>query len=166
MNTNTNTNTNEDTNASTQIGERYLAPDALTRRVANPLVGVLVKLGIGVRGGRILHVRGRTSGEWRTVPVNPLTLDGERYLVAPRGRTQWVRNLRAAGEGRLQLGRRTEEFTSTEVADADKAPIIRAYLGRWAAETGTFFEGLDASSSDEEIIAVAAGFPVFRITQR
>lgn len=145
---------------------RYLAPDVMTRRVVNPLMRRLVKLGFGIRGGRILHVRGRTSGEWRTVPVNPLPLDGHRYLVAPRGRTQWVRNLRAAGEGRLQLGRRYEEFTATELDDADKAPVIRAYLEQWAMETAKFFEGLDATSSDEEIAAVAPGFPVFRIETR
>lgn len=145
---------------------RYLAPDVMTRRVVNPLMRRLVQLGFGIRGGRILHVRGRTSGEWRTVPVNPLPLDGHRYLVAPRGRTQWVRNLRAAGEGRLQLGRRYEEFTATELDDADKAPVIRAYLEQWAMETAKFFEGLDATSSDEEIAAVAPGFPVFRIETR
>lgn len=147
-------------------GHRYLAPDAITRRILNPLMRTLVRLGIGVRGGRILHVRGRTTGEWRTTPVNPLTLDGQRYLVAPRGRTQWVRNLRAAGEGRLQLGRRYEAFTAIELADADKAPVIRAYLELWAMETGKFFDGLDATSPDEDIAAAAPGFPVFRIATR
>lgn len=155
--------TSNTTRSTTRSADRYLRPDALTRRVANPLMAGLVKLGIGVRGGRILHVRGRTSGAWRTVPVNPLPLDGERYLVAPRGRTQWVRNLRVAGGGRLQLGRRYEEITATEVEDADKAPIIRAYLERWAAETAKFFEDLDAKSPDDEIAAVASAFPVFRI---
>jgi deazaflavin-dependent oxidoreductase (nitroreductase family) len=142
---------------------RYLAPDTVTRRVFNPLMRTLVRLGVGARGGRILHVRGRRSGEWRTVPVNPLTLDGERYLVAPRGNTEWVRNLRAAGEGRLQLGRLMEAFTATELPDADKAPIIRAYLEQWAMETKKFFDGLDATSTDDEIAAVAPGFPVFCI---
>ena len=142
---------------------RYLRPDVASRRILNPLLASLVRLGVGVRGGRILHVRGRTTGEWRTVPVNPLPLGGERYLVAPRGRTEWVRNLRVAGTGRLQLGRRFEEFTVTEVDDADKAPIIRAYLHAWAMETKRFFGDLDATSSDAEILAVAPGFPVFRI---
>lgn len=149
--------------AGTALEGRYVAPDTASRRLANPLIVGLVRLGIGIRGGRILHVRGRRSGEWRTVPVNPLDLDGERYLVAPRGRTEWVRNLRAAGEGRLQLGRTFENFTAAEVADEDKAPIIRAYLDRWAAETARFFEGLDATSSDDEIAPLAPGFPVFRI---
>jgi deazaflavin-dependent oxidoreductase (nitroreductase family) len=145
------------------VSRRYVAPDAASRRIANPLVATLVRLGVGVRGGRILHVRGRRSGEWRTTPVNPLTLDGARYLVAPRGQTEWVRNLRVAGTGRLQLGRRFEEFAATEVADADKGPIIRAYLELWAMETKRFFDGLDARSTDAEIAAVAPGFPVFRI---
>lgn len=143
--------------------DRYLAPDFATRRLLNPSMRLLVRLGIGVRGGRILHVRGRTSGAWRSVPVNPLPLDGERYLVAPRGRTQWVRNLTASGTGRLQLGRRFEEFHAVAVTDADKAPIIRAYLDLWAMEAGKFFDGLTADSSDDEISAVAPDFPVFRI---
>lgn len=142
---------------------RYLVPDTFTRRLVNPAMRTLVRLGVGVRGGRILHVRGRRTGTWRATPVNPLTIEGDRYLVAPRGHTDWVRNLRAAGAGRLQLGRRFEDVTATEVDDADKVPIIRAYLARWAAETKRFFEGLDAASSDADIAAVAADFPVFRI---
>lgn len=142
---------------------RYLAPDPVARRVLNPMVQFLVRRGLGVRGGRILHVRGRRTGEWRTVPVNPLPLGDERYLVAPRGNTEWVRNLRVAGVARLQLGRRYDEVAAVEIDDADKTPVIRAYLARWAAETGRFFEGLDATSSDDEIAAVAPGVPVFRL---
>lgn len=159
----TQTTTQYTTDGVTDGSARYLRPDVASRRILNPLLASLVRLGVGVRGGRILHVRGRTTGEWRTVPVNPLPLGGERYLVAPRGRTEWVRNLRVAGSGRLQLGRRFEEFTATEVDDADKAPIIRAYLEVWAMETKRFFGDLDATSSDTEILAVAPGFPVFRI---
>ena len=76
---------------------RYLAPDWFTRRVFNPLVARLTRWGISVKGSRVLEVRGRTSGEVRTTVVNLLTVDGVRYLVAPRGETQWVRNLRADG---------------------------------------------------------------------
>ena len=157
--------TSIDTNTGTTNtgSDRYLAPDAVARRLANPIMSTLVRLGVGLRGGRILHVRGRRSGAWRTTPVNPLPLGGATYLVAPRGRTEWVRNLRAAGTGRLQKGRRFTDFTAVEVADDDKGPIIRAYLELWAMETAKFFDGLDASSSDAEIAAVAPGFPVFRI---
>lgn len=151
------------TTTNTTGEQRYLAPDRVSRRVLNPCISAVMRLGVGVRGGRILHVRGRRTGEWRRVPVNPLVVGEERYLVAPRGQTEWVRNLRVAGTGRLQLGRKYEDFTVTEVDDAHKAPIIRAYLEAWAAETQRFFGDVTATSTDDEIAAVAAGFPVFRI---
>lgn len=151
-------------NSTTPTTSRYLQPDAMTLRIGNPLVSGLVKIGIGIRGSRILQVRGRTSGAIRSVPVNPLPLDGERYLVAPRGETQWVRNIRAAGSGDLRKGRKLESIRVVEVDDADKAPIIRAYLEIWAREVSKFFDGLTKDSSDAEIDAVAPGFPVFHIT--
>ena len=157
------TNTTDLTDTGTDGANRYLPPGFFTQRVFNPLVARMTRLGVGLYGSRVLEVRGRTSGEVRATAVNPLTLDGERYLVAPRGTTQWVRNLRAAGDGVLRVGRRREEFSATELADADKTPIIRAYLKKWAWEVGAFFDGLTATSSDDEIAAVASGFPVFRL---
>jgi deazaflavin-dependent oxidoreductase (nitroreductase family) len=118
-----------------------------------------------VWGSRVLEVRGRSSGQWRQTPVNLLSLDGERYLVAPRGHTQWVRNLRASGEGRLRLGRGTEQFTASEIADdAAKAPILRAYLKRWKMEVGVFFEGVGPDSSEQQLIEIAPNHPVFRLS--
>jgi hypothetical protein len=96
--------------------------------------------------------------------VNLLELDGERYLVAPRGHTQWVRNLRASGEGRLWLGRRSEPFTATEIADGDKPPILRAYLKRWRAEVGVFFEGVGPESTDDQLRRIAPDHPVFKLS--
>src|ERR1700712_5535945 len=93
---------------------RYLAPGWFTSKVFNPVVRRLTVMGISIAGSRELRVRGRQSGEWRTTPVNPLTLDGRRYLIAPRGITQWVRNLRAIGSGELRVGRRIEAFTAIE----------------------------------------------------
>ncbi len=103
---------------------RYVRPGKSTN-VFNEAVAALTRAGISIWGSRILAVRGRKSGEWRTTPVNPLTLNGERYLVAPRGETQWVRNMRAAGGGELRVGRRAEPFTATELADADKPRVLR-----------------------------------------
>jgi deazaflavin-dependent oxidoreductase (nitroreductase family) len=157
------TATTTPTNTATAPTFRYLEPDVFTRRVFNPTVARLTSWGLSVRGSRILAVKGRTSGEVRTTVVNPLTVDGSRYLVAPRGTTQWVRNLRVAGSGTLRVGRRTERFDAVELADADKTSIIRAYLTEWAWETGRFFDGLSAKSSDDEVRRAAAGFPVFRI---
>ena len=84
----------------------YKKPGWFTKHVFNRLVARMTKLGISVWGSRILRVRGRTSGEWRSTPVNLLTFERTRYLVAPRGETQWVRNLRVAGDGELRVGRR------------------------------------------------------------
>lgn len=150
---------------STDPTTRYLAAGPVTRRVMNPLVSWLVRRGVPLKGAHILHVRGRSSGRWQSVPVNPLTVGDERYLVAPRGQTQWVRNIRVSGGGRLQRGRRTEDIAVVEVADAGKTPILRAYLREWGSEVGRFFEGLTADSSDGELAAMAAGFPVFRVEQ-
>ncbi|MEO9236456.1 MAG: nitroreductase/quinone reductase family protein, partial [Jatrophihabitantaceae bacterium] len=142
---------------------RYLAPDWFTRNVFNRLVRRLTRLGVSVYGSRELRVRGRQSGQWRSTPVNPLSMDGQRYLISPRGTTQWVRNLRVAGDGQLKLGRRLEAFSADEVADTDKLPILREYLRKWKWEVGQFFDGLSADASDEQLAAVAPGFPVFRI---
>ncbi len=140
---------------------RYLAPSRNDERF-NRAVGWLVRHGVSVAGARVLAVRGRTSGEWRTTVVNLLELDGERYLVAPRGHTQWVRNLRAAGQGELRVGRRVEAIGAEEVADADKAPVLAAYLDRWAWEVGRFFEDLD-TNDDATVRTAASDFPVFRL---
>jgi deazaflavin-dependent oxidoreductase (nitroreductase family) len=143
--------------------DRYLAPGWFTREVFNRAVARLTRWGISLKGSRVLEVRGRTSGQVRSTVVNLLTVDGVRYLVAPRGETQWVRNLRAAGEGTLRLGRRREAFAAVELPDADKGPVLRAYLKAWAWEVGQFFDGLSADSPDEVVAAAAPGFPAFRI---
>ena len=142
---------------------RYVRPGWFTRHVFNPFVAVLTRAGVSVWGSMELRVRGRTSGEWRTTPVNLLAYDGNRYLVAPRGETQWVRNLRVAGEGELRVGRRIEPFRAREIADADKVAILRAYLKRWKAEVGVFFSGVSAMSPEEDLRRVAPDHPVFHI---
>jgi deazaflavin-dependent oxidoreductase (nitroreductase family) len=133
-------------------------------RISNRSMRLLGRLGISVLGSRTLAVRGRKTGEWRTTPVNLLTVDGQRYLVAPRGHTQWVRNMRAAGGGELRLGRRTEAFRAVELADDEKPAILRAYLRRWAWEVGMFFQDVDADSPESRLREIAPGFPVFRVT--
>lgn len=144
---------------------RFQEPGWFTRNLVDPLAAGLTKLGISLAGMRGLEVRGRNSGEWRRTSVNPLDLDGERYLVAPRGNSHWVRNLRASGEGRLVLGRRREVFRATELADAEKAHVLRAYLEKWAWEVGAFFSGVGPKSTDEELLAIAPDHPVFRISR-
>ena len=141
---------------------RYIKP---TRGTAffNSAVGRLTQMGISIYGSRVLAVRGRKSGEWRTTPVNPLTIDGERYLVSPRGNTQWVRNMRVAGDGELRIGRRVEKFTAAEVPAEDRPPLLRAYLKKWKWETGMFFQGVGPDAAESELQRIAPDHPVFRI---
>jgi deazaflavin-dependent oxidoreductase (nitroreductase family) len=141
----------------------YQAPGWFTRNVFNHVVAGLTRAGVSVWGSRILEVRGRKTGTPRRTPVNLLSLDDARYLVAPRGHTQWVRNLRAAGQGDLMVGRRREGFKATEVANADKEPILRAYLRRWKWEVGQFFGGVGPDSPVDDLIRIAPDHPVFRI---
>jgi deazaflavin-dependent oxidoreductase (nitroreductase family) len=149
--------------AANESQPHYKEPGWFTRHVFNASIAWLTRRGVSVWGSRELRVKGRKSGEWRAVPVNLLTVEGTRYLVAPRGHTQWVRNLRVAQTGELRVGRRTNGFRATEVSDADKVPILRAYLKRWKAEVGVFFDGVTAKSPDAELLRIAPDHPVFRI---
>jgi deazaflavin-dependent oxidoreductase (nitroreductase family) len=146
------------------VAEHYQRPGWFTTHVFNRVVAGLTRAGISVLGSRILEVPGRKTGEPRRTPVNLLEYEGARYLVAPRGHTQWVRNLRASGAGRLWLGRRAEPFTATELPDEAKPPLLRAYLKRWKAEVGVFFGGVGPDSTDEELRRIAPDHPVFRLT--
>jgi deazaflavin-dependent oxidoreductase (nitroreductase family) len=141
----------------------FQEPGWFTRNVFNRAIAGLMALGISVAGSRVLEVKGRKSGEWRSTPVNLLEVDGERYLVAPRGHTQWVRNIRVAGGGRLRLGRKTEEFRATEVQLDRAVPVLRAYLEKWKWEVGAFFDGVGPDSTDAELLAIASDHPVFHI---
>jgi deazaflavin-dependent oxidoreductase (nitroreductase family) len=125
---------------------QYLRPPQFVSRYLNPL---LMKLGLA----STLAVRGRTSGQWRTVPVNLLVLDGRGYLVSARGETDWVQNIRAAGGGEIRRGSRVEPFTAAEIPDQQKPPIIQAYLDRWGYQVNAYFKALPDP----------ADHPVFRI---
>ena len=142
----------------------YRRPGWATRHLFNPLVRGVTRSGLSVWGSRVLEVPGRRTGQPRRVPVNLLVLDGDEYLVSARGEGEWVRNVRAAdGRFDLILGRHRQHRQATEVDDADKVPVLRAYLQRWKAEVGVFFDGVSAQSSDEEILAIAPKHPVFHL---
>jgi len=143
---------------------RYVKP-SLGTRIFNAVPSALARLGISVYGSRILAVQGRKTGAWRTVPVNLLIHQGAQYLVAPRGETQWVRNLRVVGGGELRLGRRREAFRAVELRDGEKPAILRAYLHKWRFEVAAFFEGVGPEASDAELLRIAPGYPVFRIAR-
>jgi deazaflavin-dependent oxidoreductase (nitroreductase family) len=141
----------------------YRPPGWFTRNVFNRLVAGLTRAGISVWGSRILEVRGRKTGRPHRTPVNVLALDGSRYLVAPRGNTQWVRNLRVAGEGDLLVGRRREQFRASEIADDAKREVLREYLRRWKWEVGQFFDGVGPESPDADLDRIAPDHPIFSI---
>jgi deazaflavin-dependent oxidoreductase (nitroreductase family) len=145
------------------MAAHYRAPGWFTRNVFNRAVAFLTRRGVSIRGSRVLAVRGRTSNAWRTTPVNLLDLDGRRYLVSARGHGQWVRNLRAAGTGELRLGKRAEPFRGRELTDDEKVPVLRAYLKRWRAEVGAFFNGVGPDSSDDQLRAIAQDHPAFEV---
>jgi deazaflavin-dependent oxidoreductase (nitroreductase family) len=147
----------------TEEAARYVEPGWFTRQVFNRVPAFLTRLGISVWGSRLLEVKGRTSGEWRVTIVNLLTVGDDRYLVAPRGTTQWVRNLRVAGGGRLRLGRHADTFRAEEIDDDAKPEILRAYLRRWKMEVGVFFEGVGPDAPDADLQRIAPGYPVFRV---
>jgi len=152
---------------SSEAQAHYRKPDWFTQHVFNPMVAGLTRLGVSVLRSRVLEVRGRASGEPRTNPVNLLTLDGEQYLVTPRGETQWVRNVRA-DEGRcvLILGRKRTDYLATELTGDAKVAVLRAYLKRWKAEVGVFFGGVGPDSTDAELAAIAPRHPVFVLARR
>ena len=144
----------------------YQKPGLLTSKVLNPVVAACTRMGVSVWGSRILEVRGRTSGQPRRTPVNVLELDGRQYLVSPRGESQWVRNVRAA-DGRLTLivGRRRDERIATELTDAEKPDVLRAYLARWKMEVGAFFDGVGADSPDADLARIAPDHPVLVLSE-
>lgn len=145
----------------------YRKPGWFTQNVFNRLVAVLTRAGFSVLGSRVLEVKGRKSGLPRRTPVNLLELDGREYLVSPRGESEWVRNVRAAG-GQLDLllGGRRESYLGRELSDDEKVPVLRAYLKRWKAEVGVFFDGVGPDSTDEQIRAAAPKHPVFLLESR
>jgi hypothetical protein len=118
----------------------YRPPSWFDRRIVNPLVATLSGLGLSVAGSRVLEVRGRKSGELRRNPVNPLVLEGD-----------------------LRLGRQREHVRATELEDAAKEPVLRAYLRRWKWEVGQFFDGVSADSSADELARIAPNHPIFLI---
>lgn len=142
---------------------RYDEPHRAAR-AANTLVRWLAELGISITGTRALSVRGRKTGKRRSVVINMLTVNGVDYLVSPRGTTQWVRNVRAAGIVDVGPRWRRRRIYTTEVADAAKLDLLSRYLNRWYWEVKGHIAGLTPNSTDEQLQAAAPSIPVFALT--
>jgi len=141
---------------------RYDEPN-LTAKAANALIRWLAEAGVSIAGTRALRVRGRKTGRLRGVVINVLTVDDRDYLVSPRGTTQWVRNVRAAGEVAMGPRWRSRGVRAIEVDDAAKPELLRRYLDRWFWEVKGHIAGLTPDSSDEEVKAAAPTIPVFAL---
>jgi len=133
------------------------------QKASNAVVGALVgKLGLNLGGAEMLDVVGRKSGNVHAVPVNPVEVDGQRYLFSPRGETAWVKNIRVSREGALRRGRSVERFAVEELPDTEKAPIIRAYLDRWYWQVGKLVN-VPKDADLATLQGIAPNHPVFRI---
>ena len=141
---------------------RYDEPHRAAQ-AANTLIRWLAESGISIAGTRALRVRGRKTGKSRGVVVNVLTVDGVDYLVSPRGTTQWVRNVRAAGV--VDVGPRwhRRQLRATEVADSAKPDLLRRYLDKWYWEVKGHIAGLTPNCGDDELRAAAPSIPAFAL---
>ena len=142
----------------------FRQPTAI-ERLFNRVFGFLVGMGLGFKHNYLLQVRGRKSGKLYSTPINLLEVDGRRYLVAPRGQTQWVRNAEAAGEIVLKKGSQLQSFGLRPVANADKPPLLKAYLEKFKAEVQRYFP-IAAGSDVEAFEGIAAGYPVFELVAK
>ena len=142
---------------------QFAAPTRI-EQLFNAAVGWLVRAGVGPAHMRVLEVRGRTSGRLLTLPVDLLDYEQRLYLVAPRGRTQWVRNAAASDAIVLRRGARRERYALRALSDAEKPPVLKAYLDRFRSEVGRFFP-LPADSPVEAFAPLAARYPAFALTR-
>ncbi len=141
---------------------RYDEPPAAAK-VANTLIRWLADAGISIAGTRALRVRGRKTGQVRSVVVNVLTVGDVDYLVSPRGNTQWARNVRAAGAVEVGPSWRRRRLRATEVVDTAKPELLKRYLDRWYWEVKGHVAGLTPDSSDDQMRAAAPSIPVFAL---
>lgn len=145
------------------VHEKFRRPPWVALHLLNPMMKLLVgRLGLEIGGRRVLRIRGRASGEWRATPVNLLVLDGVLYVVSPRGESNWVKNLRAAGEALLVHGRSTRQVRAVELPADAAAPILRGYVTRWESEARGLFS-VGPGGSDSEFRGIAPMHPVFRL---
>ena len=142
----------------------FRAPSAV-ERVFNRIFGFLVGLGLGFSYNYLLQVRGRKSGKIYSTPIDLLELGGKRFLVAPRGHTQWVRNAEAAGEVTLKKGSKRENFGLRALSDQEKPDILKAYLDQFRREVQRYFP-VPAGSPVEAFRELVQSYPAFELIPR
>ncbi|MFZ3237643.1 MAG: hypothetical protein WA417_20390 [Stellaceae bacterium] len=134
-------------------------------RVFGRILVFVVRVGL-VRGHfYVLEVRGRKSGRTLSLPVDPIEIEGRRYLVCARGNSNWARNTPAAGEIVLVRARRRRNYAVRELAPGERPPVLKAYLDRLAREVQRFFpvpKGSAVAAFDD----LAQHYPVFELQPR
>ena len=133
-----------------------------TERLFNRAFGFLVGLGLGLPHNYLVQVRGRKTGRLYSTPIDLLELNGRRFLVAPRGRTQWVRNAEAAGEVTLKKGRTRVRYRLRPIPDGEKLEILKTYFDRFHATVQRYFP-VPAGSPPEAFAALAPNYPAFEL---
>ena len=137
-------------------------PPTAPERVFNRVFGFLVGLGFGFKHNYLLQVRGRKSGKLYSTPIDLLELEGRKYLVAPRGRTQWVRNAEAAGEVTLKKGGSVQRFQLRTLEGTEHLEILKAYLDRFRSEVQRYFP-VPAGSPTAAFAGLEASYPAFEL---
>jgi deazaflavin-dependent oxidoreductase (nitroreductase family) len=144
-----------------QDGPAFRKPN-LFEQILNKSFGVLVGLGLGLSHNYLLQVRGRKTGQVFSTPIDLLELKGTRFLVAPRGRTQWVRNAEASGEVILKRGSRRQKYRLHPVPADEKPEILKAYLDRFKLTVQRYFP-VRAGSEAKAFAAIAERYPAFEL---
>jgi len=143
--------------------QEFLRPSA-TEQFFNRVFGLLVGKGLGPSYCYLLQVRGRKSGKLYSTPVNVMQINGKRLLVAPRGRTQWVRNAESSGEIKLKRGSFQKNFRLKEIVVPDKLPILKEYLDRYRGAVQRYFT-VRAGSPAEAFAEIADRHPAFELVE-
>ena len=139
----------------------FRAPSAV-ERAFNKVFGFLVGMGLGFSYNYLLQVKGRKSGKIYSTPIDLLERGGKRFLVAPRGRTQWVRNAEAAGEITLKKGSQRQQFRLRALSDQEKPEILKGYLDQFKREVQTYFP-VPAGSPVEAFRELVENYPAFEL---
>lgn len=141
-----------------------LKPNLLTRRVLNPVLSTMVRLGVMPTRVQLLTIAGRKTGKQHSVPVSPVDLGGRTYLVSPRGNMQWVRNIRVAGKGQLRNGRRMRPITVTELPPYERAAVLKQYFRENRVAVGRYFTVNSTDASLSDFADEADRHPVFAVS--
>ncbi|MBO0859150.1 MAG: nitroreductase family deazaflavin-dependent oxidoreductase [Chloracidobacterium sp.] len=144
-----------------QSSSHFTKPNPI-ERFSNRAFGFLVKIGICFPHNFLLEVRGRKSGRAYETPVNVLWRNEKRYLVAPRGYTQWVKNVIASGEAVLARGAKRETVHLKMIVDDDKPDILKAYLDQYKMTVQRYFP-IQAGSPLEAFQPFVSQYPAFEI---